>query len=431
MRRRPLHLLLILASGKQSGKHPGKQTSEHKAAALAALLREQGYEPTWRITDTPELFRSALAVAPSAAGTWHAVIAEPRAGFTALQALDLLAQAERDLPLIVWTSARATSREEQHELALLRAGARAILRHSRPALLGPILERELKEADLRREAQEQATEIRKLKSDLKRTTAELRAKIRLLERSNEDLDRFASAASHDLKEPLRMIDSYTHLMLRHHKLNDPEAAEFAGYIREGVGRMRALIDALLSYSRINDAPHVRPNATDPTPVAADVLQSLEPLIGEHKARVWIEGNLPPVQIDQVPLMQIFQNLIANGLKYRRKQETAEVRISALRKNAEVRFAVRDNGQGIPPQHYNRIFELFRRLHGEDVPGLGIGLAMCKRLVERNGGRIWLESKPGAGSTFYFTLPAAELAASVSSASPTTSSAIAASAAAGK
>ncbi|HEV2199716.1 MAG TPA: ATP-binding protein [Bryobacteraceae bacterium] len=243
---------------------------------------------------------------------------------------------------------------------------------------------------------------------LRAINAELRDKVQQLERSNADLEQFAWAASHDLKEPLRTISSYTQLLIRRGPADDAQAAEFARYVQRGVARMGGLIDALLAYSRAMYQPLGPGRSTDAHAAAEEAAQTLRAAIGESGATVHIDP-LPPVRAESAPLVQIFQNLLANALKYRDPKASPAIHVSAGTSGGEVRFSVRDNGIGIASEHYSRIFEVFRRLHGEDYEGLGIGLAICKRLVERSGGRIWLESEPGTGSTFYFTLPAAEAA----------------------
>jgi light-regulated signal transduction histidine kinase (bacteriophytochrome) len=268
---------------------------------------------------------------------------------------------------------------------------------------------------------------------LRAINAELRDKVKQLERSNADLERFAWAAGHDLKEPLRTISSYTQLLIRRKSKfhdgstagtdggsadghakdrptgnSDAETEEFARYVQQGVERMGALIDAVLAYSRAMYQPLGSDHVTDAQCAAEEAAQTLRAAIEASAANVEIDP-LPAVCAESAPLVQIFQNLLANALKYRRADTRPSIHISAVASAGEIRFAVRDNGMGIAPEHYDQIFEVFRRLHGEHYEGLGIGLAICKRLVERYGGRIWLDSELGVGSTFYFTLRAAEKA----------------------
>jgi PAS domain S-box-containing protein len=224
-----------------------------------------------------------------------------------------------------------------------------------------------------------------------------------LRRSNEDLHQFALVASHDLQEPLRMITGYSQLLAkRYGDRLDTEADEFLTFIVDGAERMRRLIDALLEYSRVVDD---RPQRHAPVSMDAVVkwaIMNLDVAVRESGAEV-IQDELPVVQGDETRLAQVFQNLIGNAIKYRR-QEPPRIHVSARCLGDEWLFSVSDNGQGIEQQYLDRIFALFKRLHGRNVPGAGIGLAICSRIVERHGGRIWVESTPGAGSTFYFTIP---------------------------
>lgn len=226
-----------------------------------------------------------------------------------------------------------------------------------------------------------------------------------LKRSNMELEQFAYAASHDLREPLRMVSSFVTLLEKKYagKLND-EAREFIGFARDGAQRMDRMINHLLDYSRIGRSKEpFRP--VDLNGVMKEVLVDLGPLIEQLQADVLVSDGLPVVRGDRDELARLFQNLIANALKYRFPDRPAKVRIGSRGGDDVCTLFVEDNGIGIPPEHRDRIFAIFQRLHSQSqYEGTGIGLALCKKIVERHGGRIWVEGEPGVGSTFLFTLP---------------------------
>ncbi len=225
-----------------------------------------------------------------------------------------------------------------------------------------------------------------------------------LRRSNADLQQFAYITSHDLQEPLRAIISFSQMLkLRYGSQLGADAEEFLGYIVSGAYRMNDLIDSLLSYSRL-----VNVESMPFVPVSLSVAvqwatMNLHTVIQETGTQV-TSDVLPIVLADQAQLVQLFQNLIGNAIKYRKPDEPSRVEITAEAGDKEWVVCVRDNGIGIHPDHAERIFGVFKRLHGKEIPGTGIGLAICKRIVEKHGGRIWVESQSGEGSRFYFTLP---------------------------
>ena len=240
-------------------------------------------------------------------------------------------------------------------------------------------------------------------TERKKTEEVLKLKLEELRRSNEELEQFAYVSSHDLQEPLRMISSYLQLLQRRYqgKLDD-KADKYIYFAVDGAARMQVLINDLLEFSRVTSRA-VEPEPTDSELVLNQVLSNLDLYIKESKATV-SHDPLPEVMVDSTQLAQVFQNLIANGIKFHR-EGAPQIRISAERKASEWLFSVQDNGIGIDPQYSENIFEVFKRLHKkEEYSGTGIGLAVCKKIVERHGGRIWVESELGKGSTFYFTLP---------------------------
>lgn len=241
-------------------------------------------------------------------------------------------------------------------------------------------------------------------TDLKRAGEERERLLAELQRSNQDLQQFAYVASHDLQEPLRMVSSYMQLLDRKNKDQlDEKARMYIHHAVDGTIRMQNLIDGLLSYSRISRKKELA--AVDANAACAAALANLEQAVRESAGEVTVD-SLPSVNGEPVQLVQLFQNLIGNALKYRKPDVPSRVRVSARRTGDWWTFAVSDNGIGIEPQHRDRVFQIFQRLHTkEEYPGTGIGLASCKKIVERHGGRIWFESTPGEGSTFYFTLPA--------------------------
>jgi PAS domain S-box-containing protein len=245
----------------------------------------------------------------------------------------------------------------------------------------------------------ETTERRQMENALRDSNAALL-------RANADLEEFAYVASHDLQEPLRAISIYTQLILRRFPEGlPPEAVKYADFVRDGVHRMESLIRDLLSYSH---AMHDRSYGQQPTNLQTSVeqaLQMLEQQILDLGASVEC-GPMPTVQADPTQLAVVFQNLISNSLKYAKRNESPRVEISATRNGDEWVIRIHDSGIGFDARYADRIFGLFKRLHRDEYPGTGLGLAICRRILGKFGGRIWAESQPGAGATFFFTLPAA-------------------------
>jgi signal transduction histidine kinase len=248
----------------------------------------------------------------------------------------------------------------------------------------------------------EVAERRKAQLSLQESEERLKKMVAELERSNAELQRFAYVASHDLQEPLRMVSSYTQLLEKRYKDKlDADAHDFINFAVDGARRMQNLIDDLLAFSRVgtHGKPFVLTNMEVVWQAAVDNLQ-----VAIKKARAKVTHDpLPTLVADEGQLVQLLQNLIGNAIKFHGK-ETPAVHVSAVRGNNEWVFAVRDNGIGIESQYFDRIFLVFQRLYREEYPGTGAGLAIAKRIVERHNGRIWLESQPGKGSTFYFSIP---------------------------
>jgi light-regulated signal transduction histidine kinase (bacteriophytochrome) len=224
-----------------------------------------------------------------------------------------------------------------------------------------------------------------------------------LARSNRDLEQFAYVASHDLQEPLRAVAGYIGLLQRRYGESlDANAGEYIAGALDGARRMQSLIGDLLVYSRVGTRGK-EPGSAEVEAVLNNTMENLRASIQESGAVITADP-LPTVRADAVQLTQLFQNLLGNAIKFR-SDRPPQIHVGARREKGRWLFCVRDNGVGIDPQYHERIFLIFQRLHTRSrYPGTGIGLAICKKIVERHGGEIWLESQPGQGSTFYFTIP---------------------------
>jgi light-regulated signal transduction histidine kinase (bacteriophytochrome) len=251
-------------------------------------------------------------------------------------------------------------------------------------------------------------ELRKARDELElrvcERTAELQETVEELKRSNRDLEQFAYVSSHDLQEPLRMVASHLQLIETNckDKLGD-EARASIGFAVEGAVRMRQLILDLLQYSRVTHQGRAFV-LTDCGNVLKQVLLNLKPRIEETRAEITCD-SVPTIMADQTQIMQVFQNLIGNALKFRNPDQPPCIHVGAEKEGLHWRFYVRDNGIGIDSEFHERIFTIFKRLHTRrHYEGNGIGLSIVKRIVERHKGQVWVESQPGRGSTFFFTIP---------------------------
>jgi signal transduction histidine kinase len=282
-----------------------------------------------------------------------------------------------------------------------RTGAQNALRKAHIELEDRVRERTAELAQTNAALESEILERRRAEEALKRANESL-------ERSNQDLEQFAYAASHDLQEPLRTIKNFTALLAKRYSGNlDADADEFIGYVVDGADRMETLIRDLLTYSRAG--------RTDKELARVDCGQALEAALSNLRGAIESSGAtissdaLPEVTANQVELVQLFQNLVGNGIKYRSGERTPRIHVAASTGIREWIFEVRDNGIGIQMVHQQRIFGVFQRLHGKELPGSGIGLATCSRIVARLGGRIWVESTYGTGSIFKFSIPMGQAA----------------------
>jgi len=358
------------------------EDSESDAALIVRHLTMADYDVRWERVETAGQMRAALEQPD-----WDIVIADYMLpGFDAPAALAILQQTGLDLPFAVVSGHIG----EETAVALMKAGAHDYLMKNHLARLAPVVERELGEARMRRER--------------RRGEEKLRLSVQDLARSNAELEQFAYVVSHDLQEPLRMVASYVQLLDERYKDQlDSNAHEFIAYAVDGATRMKRMITDLLTYSRIGK------NGKEIAAVGCEAAlgqacADLRACITEAAAEI-SHGPLPTVPGDAAQFTHLFQNLIGNAIKFR-SQAPPRVHVSAEQNGEEWVFSVRDNGIGLDPQFADRIFLVFQRLHGrEDYPGTGIGLAIARKIVEGRGGRIWVESEPGKGATFRFSVPA--------------------------
>lgn len=302
-----------------------------------------------------------------------------------MEALDILRRELMDIPLILVSGALG----DVTAVGCIKRGATDYVLKDGLARLPEAIRRALQEKcllRLRRDAEEN-----------------LGKKVDELARSNAELEQFAYVASHDLQEPLRMVASYTQLLAERYRGRlDEDADKFIGYAIEGALRMQTLVRDLLAFSRVGRAGNAR-ESVDCNAVWDEILQTLGPAIQQSGAVV-TRGALPLVWADRTQLAQVLQNLIGNAIKFRGEAPPV-IHVQAEQAGQQWLFSVTDNGIGIPPEQVEHIFVIFQRLHTRtEYPGNGIGLAICKRIVEHYGGKIWVEPQPGPGSVFKFTLP---------------------------
>jgi signal transduction histidine kinase len=375
---------------------PAKETTAQPKTKLSALLvednqldvelvlralRNGGFEVNSKVVQDEARFIKALREDPP-----EVVLADFNLpSWTGIDALNALRKEGLDIPLILVSGALG----DVTAVECIKRGITDYVLKDGLARLPQAIRRALEE-------KEEHTRRRKAEEDLARKAEELA-------RSNGDLEQFAYVASHDLQEPLRMVAAYTQLLAERYRGKlDADADKFIGYACEGAQRMQVLIQDLLAFSRVGRKEDALASV-DCNAVMRDVVQILGASIEQNGGTVTC-GALPEVWADNTQMVQLFQNLVGNAIKFR-GDEPPNVCVQAEKHGREWVFSVSDNGIGIAPEDVDRIFAVFQRLHARtEYPGNGIGLAICKKIVERYGGRIWVESQPGSGSTFKFTLP---------------------------
>lgn len=359
------------------------EDSPSDAEIEIAELRRTGFDVAADVVDTREQVRERLRK-----NAYDVILADySLPNFRGMDALDILRENSLTIPLILVTGAL----NSETAVECVKQGAMDYVLKDHLARLPISVRRALEDVRLRRErvrAQEQ-----------------LANKVEELARSNCDLEQFAYVASHDLQEPLRMVAAYTQLLSeRYQGKLDSAADRYISYAVEGATRMQGLLEDLLAFSRVgrNDAP---PTPTDVNSAINDVLKNLALALKQHSVTVTCHP-LPTILADRFQVVQLFQNLIGNAIKFRAKRNPC-ITVSAEQKGREWLFSVFDNGIGIAEEHRDLVFKIFQRLHTRtEYPGNGVGLAICKKIVEHNGGRIWVESELGRGCNFRFTFPAA-------------------------
>jgi len=337
-------------------------------------LKDVGYESECEVVQTADDFADRIRK-----NKYDIILADYRLpGWNGMETVAMVRQEDVDIPVVLVSGALG----ELKAVECIKQGAADYVLKDHLARLPQSVRRAIEERDLRDEN--------------RRTQEELA-------RSNRDLEQFAYVASHDLQEPLRMVATYTQLLAeRYQGKLDENADKYIHYAVEGALRMQTLVKDLLAFSRVGRKQETL-RETDCNLVVRNVIANLQSLIQETGARIDYEA-LPVLLADPSELLQLFQNLIGNAIKFR-GAEPPEICITARKEKKEWLVSIKDNGIGIEPQHVEDVFVIFKRLHTrEEYPGSGIGLAICKKIVEHNQGHIWVESQPGMGSTFQFTWP---------------------------
>ena len=345
-------------------------------------LRRGGFDVASDLVQTAHGFRQRVRANPP-----DIVLADYNLGqWRGMEALDILREEGLDIPLILVSGALG----DVTAVECIKRGATDYVLKDALARLPASVRRALDE--------------RRLRDERKTAQAALAKKMEELAHSNQELEQFAYIASHDLQEPLRMVASYTQLLSERYRGKlDEQADKYMGYAVEGALRMQGLIQDLLAFSR-SGRHGLEMKNIECDSVVGGALQNLQAAIAESGA-VILHDPLPSITGNAVQLTQVFQNLIGNAIKFRGK-DAPMIQIEAKPQGADWLFSVQDNGIGVPPGQEEAVFTIFRRLHTRaEYPGNGIGLSICKKIIEQHGGKIWVETRPGPGTVFHFTLAA--------------------------
>jgi signal transduction histidine kinase len=359
-----------------------------------SLLRRAGIEHQAKRVQTEADFTSALQT-----GCADLILADyALPSFDGMSALQLARKECPETPFIFVSGAIG----EELAIDSLHSGATDYVFKHRMERLSPAVSRALMQANDRRARKSAEAELESLLKREQTGRAQAEEQARELMQVNAELEQFAYVASHDLQEPLRMVKLYSQLLARRYtKFLDETGLEFIKIIEDGVDRMHHLIEDLLSYSRISHDEAQSLHPVELNSVVRRTLDGLAPALQEHQATVDV-GSLPTILGDGDRMSYVFQNLLTNSLKYR-NSHPPHIEIAATKDGSDWVVSVKDNGIGFEQQYAEDVFGLFKRLHGNRYPGTGIGLAIVRRVVEQHGGRIWAQSAPNEGTSFFFTM----------------------------